>query len=166
MGIPRFLLSDVLRYWHTVAVDYQAKQWARIGDEWGLRFLKLIISRKTAFAGSLASIMLCEEATVEYFRDQFAMPPLARLGQLHAHLVGKELEDLRTTLLIAEEFAKRLADPEFRDEVNHVRSRAESDKNKLFSEARDIGRTLQKCLERIFFDSNKLRDRSREYIAF
>jgi hypothetical protein len=165
-GVPRFLLSDVLRYWHTVAVDYQAKQWARIGDEWGLRFLKLIISRKIAFAGSLASLLLCEEATVEYLRDQFAMPPLARLAQLHADLSGQELEDLRTTLLIAEEFATRLADSEFRERVNQVRSRAESDKNEVFSEARDSGRTLQKCLERIFFDSDRLRDRSREYIAF
>lgn len=94
------------------------------------------------------------------------MPPLARLAQLHTHLAGEELEDLRATLLIAEEFAKRLADPEFRDEVNQVRSRAESDKNQVFSEARDSGRTLQKCLERIFFDSNKLREKSREYIAF
>jgi hypothetical protein len=165
-GIPRFLLSDVLRYWHTVAVDYQAKQWARIGDEWGLRFLKLILSRKLAFAGSLASLLLCEEATVEYLRDQFAMPPLARLAQLHSHLSAEEARDLREALVIAEEFSMRLADPEFRNEVNKVTSRAESDKNPTFSEVRETGRRLQKCLERIFFDSERLGSISREYIAF
>lgn len=165
-GIPRFLLSDVLRYWHTVAVDYQAKQWTRIGDEWGLRFLKLILSRKLAFAGSLASLLLCEEATVEYLRYQFAMPPLARLAQLHAHLSDEELPDLKEALVIAEEFAKRLASADFRDDVNPVTSRAESDKNPTFSETREMGRKLQKCLERIFFDSERLGEKSREYIAF
>lgn len=165
-GIPRFLLSDVLRYWHTVAVDYQAKQWARIGDEWGLRFLKLILSRKLAFAGSLASLLLCEEATVEYLREQFSMPPLARLAQLHRHLSSEEMSDLKEALVIAEEFSKRLADAEFREEVNQVKSRAESTKNSTFIDARELGQALQNSLERIFFDAERLREKSRQYIAF
>jgi hypothetical protein len=58
--VPRFLLNDVTRYWHTITVDYQAK--ARFGpDESGLRYLKLIISRKVLYAGTLMSLLLCGE---------------------------------------------------------------------------------------------------------
>lgn len=164
-GVPRFLLSDVLRYWHTVAVDYQAKQWERLGEQWGLRFLKLILSRKLA-AGSLTSLLLCTEATVDYLRDQFSMPPLARLAQLHQHLSEEESKDLREALIIAEEFAKRLANRDFRVEVNKVKSRADIEDSLAFAESRQLGRRLQKCLERMFFDSARLGPISREYIAF
>ena len=165
-GVPRFLLSDVLRYWHTVAVDYQAKQWARLGDQWGLRFLKLILSRKAAFAGSLASLLLCREATVAYLREQFAMPPLSRLAQLYEHLSEEERRPLREALLITEDFARKLSDQQFRDEVNQVTSRSKADENDLFVETREQGRKLQTCLERIFFDSRALGSVSREYLAF
>ncbi len=37
-GVPRFLLNDVIRYWRTIAVDYQAKWWEE-RDPWGLRYL-------------------------------------------------------------------------------------------------------------------------------
>jgi predicted nucleotidyltransferase len=37
LGVPRFLLNDVLRYWRTLAVDYQAKRWEQVAPDWGLR---------------------------------------------------------------------------------------------------------------------------------
>lgn len=78
-GPPRFLLNDVIRYWFTLAVDYQAKRIRGGKADWGLRYLKLLISRKMAFAGTVCSLLLCSEerkATKEYLQGEFDKPPL------------------------------------------------------------------------------------------
>ncbi|MDQ4143132.1 MAG: hypothetical protein M3198_05180 [Actinomycetota bacterium] len=60
-GAPRFLLNDVQRYWYTLAVDYQAKRWEDASSGWGLRYLKLLNSRKVAYAGTLVSLLRCDD---------------------------------------------------------------------------------------------------------
>ena len=165
-GVPRFLLNDVIRYWRTIAVDYQAKRWEQVEPDWGLRYLKLIISRKLTFAGTLASLFLCESASREYFCDQFEKPPLARLAQLHEHLESGLLPSLRCTFEIAEEFAARLQDEEFRKEAQAVGERRDIDPESRFGQMRDRARILQSELERIFFDSARLGDQSRKYLSF
>src|SRR5205085_11382481 len=47
---PRFLLNDVIRYWRTIAVDFEGK--LRTGGEhkWALRHAKLRTSRTLLFA--------------------------------------------------------------------------------------------------------------------
>ena len=88
-GPPRFLVNDVIRYWRTLTVDYAAKRHEQLSPEWGLRYLKLIISCKLTYAGTLVSLLSCGEgrpASVEHLVEQFRMPALARLGQLHTML--------------------------------------------------------------------------------
>lgn len=69
IGVPRFLLNDAVRYWRTLAVDYQAKRWDELSPpknffgvdpgpdlrspKWGLRYLKLRSTRKLALLGLL-----------------------------------------------------------------------------------------------------------------
>ena len=59
---PRYLLNDVIRYWRTVSVDYQAK--ANALENSGLRYVKLLIPRKIQFASMLMSLLLCGRLVV------------------------------------------------------------------------------------------------------
>lgn len=164
-GVPRFLLNDVMRYWRTMTVDYQAKKWGTARPEWGLRYLKLILSRKLMVAGTVASILRCEEATEEYFLEQFAMPPLARLAQLHHQLADAHKEDLKTVLSIADEFAAALEQETFREEAKAVTSRNDIVPGSAFDHFRGRAKEMQASLERIFYDDH-LASRTRTYLSF
>lgn len=164
-GVPRFLLNDLLRYWRTMTVDYQAKKWGTARPEWGLRYLKLILSRKMMIAGTVASILTCEDATEDYFVREFDMPPLARLANLQRRLAARQQGDLREALLIAEDFAGSLEDDTFRDEAKKVQSRSDIEPGSRFDMMRQKARALQGHLERMFFD-DFLGDRARTYLSF
>jgi hypothetical protein len=165
-GVPRFLLNDVMRYWRTLAVDYQAKRWESHKPDWGLRYIKLLGTRKLAYAGMLASLFLVDEATSEYFLNQCQMPTLARLAQLEPELEAERKDDLREALRIAEEFAAHLADGAFREEAEAVESPSDIQSGSRFAQLRDRARELQRCLERVFFQSERLRSRSIQYLSF
>lgn len=130
------------------------------------RYLKLIISRELAIAGTLMSLFLCQQATVEYFQEQFAMPPLARLAQIHDQVGAPSQEALQTTLEIADNFNRALADEEFRAMAKSIRSRSQAHERNDFAAMLDEARRLQRALQTIFFDSSRLHEVSRKYLSF
>lgn len=161
IGVPRLLLNDVVRYWRTIAVDYQAKNWARNADDgWGLRYLKLRITRKLCFAAMLAALFRpAIEGTAcdaHYLARVLEKPALARLGVLHEFLDDGGVEALRECLQIAGKFNGMLSDREFRLRAASIdfREGKESRGDDFVSALGAAGR-LQECLSKIFFDSNK-----------
>jgi hypothetical protein len=182
VGVPRFLLNDVERYWRTICVDYQAKHWRQLPlrfrtaldpdaeFEWGLRYFKLLISRKLTFVGTMTSLLLCkhlevEQPDVEFLFGQFDMPALARLAQLHEHLSAERLDDLAEVLRVADEFSAKLATEEFRDLAKRARDRSEISENDELRAMRTRADELQACLGRIFY-SDPLRPISQTYLSF
>lgn len=171
--VPRFLLNDMVRYWRTIAVDYQAKRWQDGLDRagWGLRYLKLRVSRKLTFAGNVSAVFLPTlsgvPTTPEALISTFQQPSLARLAGLLPHLPDEQSRaGLATSLRIAEEFTGQLADESFRREMAEVSSAADADASKAFAAARARSKELQSSLESVFFASGRLGELSRKYLSF
>jgi hypothetical protein len=81
---PRFLLNDLVRYWRTIAVDFESKMRARKGEGWGLRNAKLRLSRKALFAGGLLPVLDCYRYPAAdmlgYLDERMSVPPLDRIA--------------------------------------------------------------------------------------
>lgn len=171
VGVARFLLNDVIRYWRTVAVDYQAKNWNRTTDDgWGLRYLKLRISRKLAFAGTLAPLVgLAAEGlppTTESLHARFQPAPLARLASLHGILHSSGRESLRECLRVAGRFNRKLNAVQFRQEAASVSSLDGSQPSE-FAQMLDDSVLLQGNLNEIFFGvQSPLKEVSQKYLVF
>lgn len=165
-GPPRFLLNDVMRYWRTVAVDYQAKLWMKGNDDWGLRYLKLITSRKLSYAGALVPLLTCNRTDVDELVEAYRRPSLARLSSLALRDGFDRLDELARCLVIADRFAGRLAEKSFREAANEVTHSFQFDGDEELTEARADAEDLQTALEAVFFDSELLSARSRRYLSF
>lgn len=156
--VPRFLLNDIVRFWRTVAVDYQAKRWHEMkGEKWGLRYIKLRSSRKWAFAGNFVAILMPviagKPTTGLFLSDQFEMPALARIAQLSKYVepAGRASEALSEVLTLADWFVGQLAVEEWRALVEKVDDPTDHDAPQEFKDARQKSGELQRALERLFF---------------
>ncbi|TQJ31467.1 nucleotidyltransferase-like protein [Microbacterium sp. SLBN-146] len=159
-GVPRFLLNDLLRYWRTVTVDYQAKSPAQ--SMYSLRYLKLIVSRKLTFAASLLPLLVLAlqeprpdvEELAEKLYESFRQPALVRLVDslaILSKMCAEVADPAQQVLRIAEEFNGLLGDADWRARINEASRRPNPKDQNEFSAARALGRLLQDSLERIFF---------------
>lgn len=161
--VPRFLFNDMVRYWRTIAVDYQAKRWQEMaGTKWGLRYLKLRSSRKWTFAGSVLSMFMpvieTSATTTPYLMQQFAMPPLARIAQLHRFVDpdGPTASSLRKILSIANDFQGWQNNKDWRRSVAQVENPTALGAPHEFQVARDRTHDLQAALEELFLSAEVL----------
>ncbi|MEV7693272.1 DUF294 nucleotidyltransferase-like domain-containing protein [Microbacterium sp. NPDC089189] len=159
-GVPRFLLNDLLRYWRTVTVDYQAKSPAR--SMYSLRYLKLIVSRKLTFAASVLPLLALAEEGKQLSVDEFAdllyetysRPALVRFVSAAASL-GADHPELMTSakqvLMIADQFNGLLGDQSWRDKIDEASRHDDAKEQDEFAAAHRLGRDLQGSLEEMFF---------------
>jgi hypothetical protein len=164
---PRFFLNDVIRYWRTVAVDFEAKFRDRSASGFGLRNAKLRTSRKLLFASGLLPILECHRLTRSEMRDflaaQFAAPPLDRVA---AVFLAYEAVDPGARLLAAyDRFLAILDDPQTRAELASL-SEDEAYRSVAFAEVRGLADTVQNALLTLLFDDRRLAPVVREYAIF
>lgn len=164
---PLFLLNDVVRYWRTIAVDFEGKDRARGGAGWGLRNGKLRTSRKLLFASALLPILECHRMTRAqmraYLRAQFACPPLDRVA---AAFLAYDAIDLGARLLVAyDRFIELIDDPRSRRELEAL-SEDRSHSSAVFGEVRAIADQVQAALLALMFDDRRLSRVTREYAVF
>lgn len=164
---PRFLLNDVIRYWRTIAVDFESKMRARKGKGWGLRNAKLRLSRKALFAGGLLPILECYRYDVasilDYLDERMSVPPLDRIADAFADH-GAVDPGVRA-LTAYDEFLGILNDPAKREELNEL-AIDHSRESELFVRITELGRNFEAGLLALLFDDGDLHRRVREYLVF
>jgi predicted nucleotidyltransferase len=161
-GVPRFLLNDVVKYWRTIGVDYQAKRWEEVeGEKWGMRYLKLRSTRKLGFVGTVVSLLLPaitgDEASPEFLKSQFALTSLARLLQLADYIEDPATRvELANVVRLADWFLHQYSLEAFRKDVNLVQYPDDTEQPK-FKAAREETQVLQRSLEKLFLSDAPLR---------
>jgi hypothetical protein len=163
---PRFLLNDLIRYWRTIAVDFEGKARAEEGRKWGARLAKLRTSRKVLFAGGLLPVLMCHLHDAPeipgFLTAQLAAPATDRLAFAFTHF---DAQDAGLRALGAyDRWLGLLGDPAARAELEAL-TQAEADASDVFREARRLGDELETGLLALLFDT-PLRNLVREYAVF
>jgi hypothetical protein len=164
---PRFLLNDLVRYWRTIAVDFESKMRARKGEGWGLRNAKLRLSRKALFAGGLLPVLECYRHSkgdmLEHLNERMAVPPLDRIADAFADY-GAFDTGVRA-LNAYDEFLAILDDSAKRKELSEL-GVAQRSESPLFSRIAELGKEFEAGLLALLFDNPELRRWVREYLIF
>jgi hypothetical protein len=164
---PRFLLNDLVRYWRTIAVDFEGKHRARAGQGWGLRHAKLRFSRKVLFAGGLLPVLECHAlAAAEmpaFLAERLAQPPLDRLA---AAFLAHGMADTGARAINAyAQFLEMLDDAGARSELADL-AEADADASERYGRVRELGDELQNALLALLFETPDLERLVRDYLIF
>ena len=162
--VSRFLINDAMRYWRTLAVDYQAKVWA--GDnpkKWGSRYLKFLSARKILCASVVA--LALDKLGPDDIVAELAKAPVGRLVGL-ATRTGVGPGALARVLHAMETFAYHLDDASSREEIDGWHGRTTASPSQLFSTLEDAGKELHVALVELFSGSDELQHELRTYLLF
>jgi len=172
--VPRFLLNDVVRFWRTMAVDFARKQTDRGGKGWGIRNVKLRMSRKLIFTGGMLTCFSCPllprsknqddlQVLISHIEARTQMSPLAILAQ--ACLDG--YTDAATSKVLFTQydaFLQLINQDSTRKKLENLRAE-DAGRSKVFQQAHQISLEFQKGLDALFFGS-KLKDITTKYAIF
>jgi hypothetical protein len=164
---PRFLLNDLVRYWRTIAVDFESKMRARKGEGWGLRNAKLRLSRKALFAGGLLPVLGCYRYPaadmLAYLDERMSIPPLDRIADA---FIDHGAPDPGARALNAyDEFLAILDDSAQRKQLSAL-GVEEARESQLFTRIAELGKEFEAGLLTLLFDDPELRRWVRDYLIF
>jgi hypothetical protein len=164
---PRFLLNDVIRYWRTIAVDFEAKHRKRDGREWGLRNAKLRTSRPLLFASGLLPVLECHRLKAgeigSFLTAQFEAAPTDRVASC---FLRHDRQDSGARAMAAyDTFISILHDEEARHELETL-PHDRRDSSKAFQEAKRLGEEIRSSLLSLLFETPALYALTREYTIF
>jgi len=168
--LPRFLLNDIIRYWRTVAVDYQAK--AQAGAPAALRYLKLLIPRKLCYVAAIAPLYEAHATGVsggdrlQFLLESYQEPASHRLIKfLGAAAPAGADEALRAARIVGtlNEFVSLSGDQEWRAAIEHDASGSDPKQSQNYGRMRDAGKQLHDDLG-FLFTSKHVIDFSREFM--
>ncbi|MCU5787468.1 hypothetical protein B27N_02471 [Alcanivorax marinus] len=145
-ALPRFLLNDIIRYYRTVATDFEYKI-AEDGKEWGLRNIKLRFSRKLLYFGGVLVVAEMANAGRKNWESRalelFSVPVLQRIEDLI------EADCSRRVLSIYDQFISNVTDPAVRQELNAVQKDDRLDSEayqRLRALSEEFSKALSDCL--------------------
>lgn len=142
-----FLLNDIIRFYRTMAVDYEFKTGEGESPKpWGIRNIKLVFSRKLLYASGLFSVALTadrdRERKIAILEDLFEMPVIDRM----INICGQaKLEGVLESYNL---FLERLEDDKVRKQLNKLQVHERSDP--LFRELKNEGHHFTRELLKLF----------------
>lgn len=151
-----FLLNDIIRYYRTIAVDYEFKT-AEDTKPWGIRNIKLIFSRKLLYASGLFSVAHTADRTrsakIAILQELFDLPVIERLKRMCGD------ERLGPTLSCYEKFLSQLEQPAIREHLKCLQQNNRNDEifRDLKNEGHHFTRELLKLFEVTFDASHPIR---------
>ena len=155
--IPKFLFNDMVRFWRTMCVDFANKQKDQAGQKWGIRNIKLRMSRKMLF---VKGMLMCfsqhnihnnpTEILVS-LRDKVRLHPFELLLSLKDQF---ELDDrdLINLFIYYDEFLSTLNDPEKRKHLTNL-SMQDAFTDPEYQKSKEIGDHFKKTLDEIFINN-------------
>lgn len=146
-----FLLNDVIRFWRTMAVDYEFKT-TEAEKPWAIRNIKLMFSRKLLYSSGLFSVALTadqrREEKVKILEKLFNRPVVDRMIKICG---GTEMEGVLRSYDV---FLKAMSDANTRAHLESLRKGEREDE--IFRDLKNEGHLLTRKLLRLFenrFDS-------------
>jgi Nucleotidyltransferase domain len=153
-----FLLNDVVRYYRTMAVDYEFKtvETSEV-KPWGIRNIKLIFSRKLLYASGLFSVAMTADRTrshkISGLEGLFDMPVLDRMVAICG------ASNAENVLRSYDHFLNKLEDKGIRTHLKGLDREGRSDPifRELKNEGHHFTRELLKLFERTFDATHPIR---------
>src|SRR5581483_9277846 len=147
-----FLLNDVVRYYRTMAVDYEFKTVEnKKAKPWAIRYIKLVFSRKLLYASGLFSVATTADQTrkqkLDGLEKLFELTVIDRMKLICGAAARPMLDSYN-------HFLTKLEDRALRDHLNSLKK--EDRKDPTFSELKNEGHHFTRELLKLFentFDS-------------
>jgi len=170
-AIPRFLLNDIVRYWRTMCVDFAYKRRKGQGKGWGLRTVKLRLSRKLIYVSGLLACYSCaldnklnkrikatrgvkkrQQIMINYLYSRMRLTPLDILAS--TVIQNKSLYQSAKLIIDSyDQFLAILSNKRKRNHLDKLKSE-NSSTDKVFMKAKEIGHAFQEGLDQMFLKDN------------
>jgi hypothetical protein len=161
-----------------MAVDFASKHHAQGGRKWGIRNIKLRLSRKLIFVAGMLNCLYCRisgpnpsskdgdaDELVDFLAKRFDIAPLDVLAQAVIEFDGPNLEPI-VLFDIYDEFIGILDDRKLREQLEAVDDQTAAS-DELFERLRRMSHVFQRQLLHLFFNGNQeLSDLTQEYGVF
>jgi len=178
--VPRFLLNDIVRFWRTMAVDFASKQRERGGKGWGLRNVKLRMSRKLIFVSGLLMCFGCSldaPPNTEVQTPETAVHPLldylvSFTRQTPLEILAKALwsyhepnETAEKVFGAYDQFLAMVDDESTRKELDGLAAE-DAASHATFQTVRKLSHQFQDGLTHLFFENARVAPLTRKYGVF
>ena len=145
-----FLLNDIIRYYRTVAVDYEFKTTeAEEVKPWAIRNVKLVFSRKLLYASGLFSVAMTADRTreekLEVLEQLFALPVIERM----IFICGKSR--MKPVLQSYQVYLDRMSDAGTRTHLQNLKPKGRKDP--VFREIKNEGHRFTRELLKLLDDT-------------
>ena len=146
--LAKFFLNDIIRYWRTMATDYETKT-TNDDRDWGVRSIKLRFSRKLIYFSGIITAAETVEGTnavkinrVVRLLDQCPIDRIQEIGRTFApELTDELIEHYRY-------FISEISKPEVRATLDNMQRTGRA-KNGTYKSLRDRGVLFSECLEHL-----------------